>query len=78
MRRYLSLSDSLSPFILPKYNVNIDSYLNLVDFKLFYLEVHLPSIHLRVITPLSCWQLETITICITVTDSVIIGISLDH
>jgi hypothetical protein len=44
MSHYQS-SDSLCPFIVPKYNVNSDSYRYLVDFKLFELEPLLPSIN---------------------------------
>jgi hypothetical protein len=45
MRLSLSYSLSLPRFIIPKYDVNIDSYHYLVDFKLFELEVDLPSIN---------------------------------
>jgi hypothetical protein len=69
---------SFLPFIIPKYDDNSDSYQYLVDFKLLEFEVLLSSINWRILTPFSCGQVETITIYLTVTESVIIGITFDH
>jgi hypothetical protein len=40
-----SLTRSVPPFIVPKYDINSDSYRYFVDFKLFELEVFQPSIN---------------------------------
>ena len=40
-----SLTRSVPPFIVPKYDINNDSYRYFVDLKLFEFEVVLPSIN---------------------------------